>query len=157
MSPALALAGFLAASYAAASSGAVFRPGDWYFQELRRPPWTPPAWLFAPVWSLLYTGMGVGAWLVWREAGWSGTAGVALGVFLIHLVLNAAWSWLFFGLRRPDLAFWEVLVLWISVLATLLLFWSVRPLAGALFVPYLAWVSFAAVLNLAIWRLNRDR
>ena len=152
----LPLAGFVLLSWAAAIPGIMFTPGDWYYQELKRPSWNPPSWLFGPVWSLLYTAMGVAAWLVWQEGGWSGASGLALGVFLGHLVLNALWSCLFFGIRRPDLAMLEVVALWLSIALTLVLFWQARPLAGALFVPYLTWVSFASVLNFSIWRLNRE-
>lgn len=148
------LAGLLAASLAAASSGAYFRPGEWYFERLSKPRWTPPPWLFAPAWTVLYIVMSVSAWLVWREGGTTGLAGIALAVFLGHLVLNAIWSWLFFGRQRPDLAFLELLLLWSGVLACVVLFWSVRPLAGALMLPYLGWVTFAGALNLRIWQLN---
>jgi translocator protein len=136
----------------AAWFGSQFAPGAWY-QALEKPPWTPPGWLFGPVWTILYAMMGVAAWLVWRERGFSG-APAALGLFLLQLVLNAAWSWLFFGLRRPDLAALEILILWAAIAATIVAFWRVRPLAGWLLVPYLLWVSFAAALNVAIWRLN---
>ncbi len=154
MNDALALGGFLLASYAAAASGAIFRPGEWYFEQLRKPSWNPPPWLFGPVWSVFYTVMAVAAWLVWREAGWSGAGAVALSVFLGHLIVNFAWSWLFFGLQRPDLALIEIFVLWGSVLACVLLFWPISTLAGALMVPYLAWVGFAGFLNWTLLRLN---
>jgi benzodiazapine receptor len=150
----LALAGFIAVSWSASIAGIFFRPGAWYYEGIRKPTWNPPSWLFGPTWSLLFTLMGVAAWLVWREGGWSGASGIALIVFLLHLPVNAVWSVLFFGLRRPDWAGIEVLVLWAAILATTILFWQVRPLAGALLVPYLLWVSFAAFLNLTIWRLN---
>lgn len=153
----LALGGFVAVSWSASLSGALFRPGAWYFEALDRPPWTPPPWLFAPAWALLFTLMGVASWLVWREGGWTGAGGVALFLFLAHLPVNAAWSFLFFGLRRPDWAGIEVLFLWGWILALVVLFWDVRPLAGLLLLPYLAWVGFAAALNLEIWRRNRGR
>jgi translocator protein len=157
MTELLALAGFVAVSWSASLPGILFRPGDWYFKTLRRPSWNPPAWVFGPAWAVLFTLMGIAAWLVWREGGWSGASGLALGVFLLHLPVNAAWSWFFFGLRRPDWAAIEVGVLWISVLASTILFWQVLPLAGGLLLPYLLWVSFAATLNVAIWRLNAGR
>lgn len=156
MTSVLALAGFLAASFTAASSGAFFRPGPWYYQQLRKPTWNPPPWLFAPAWTVFYLTMSVAAWLVWRTGGMTGLAGIAIGVFLGHLVLNAIWSWLFFGRERPDLAFLELILLWSGVLATLILFWMVRPLAGALLIPYMCWVTFAGALNLTIWRMNPD-
>lgn len=148
----LGLGGFLLLTFAAAAIGSQFMPGEWY-ARLAKPSWTPPSWLFGPVWTLLYVLMAVAAWLVWKDRGFAG-ARVALVLYGVQLALNAAWSWLFFGLQRPGLAFAEILVLWIAILATLIAFWRHRALAGALLVPYLAWVSFATALNLAIWRLN---
>lgn len=144
---------FLALAFGAAAFGTLFPPGGWY-QSLAKPAWNPPSWIFGPVWTTLYFLMAVAAWLVWRTAGWSGRGGTALAVFLGQLVLNGMWSWLFFGLYRPGWAFAEILLLWIAILATIVLFWRIRPLAGALLLPYLAWVSFAAVLNGTLWRMN---
>ncbi|MBA2245451.1 MAG: tryptophan-rich sensory protein [Gemmatimonadetes bacterium] len=127
-------------------------PGQWYAQ-LEKPSWNPPSWVFGPVWTVLYVLMGIAAWLVWKERGFGG-APTALGLFLAQLVLNVAWTGIFFGLQRPDLAFLEILVLWALILATLVAFWRVRAAAGALLLPYLAWVSFATALNFAIWQLN---
>jgi len=132
--------------------GSQFQPGEWY-SRLAKPSWTPPNWLFGPVWSALYVAMAVAAWLVWRQAGLRGAA-APLAVFVVQLVLNAAWSWLFFGLHRPDLAFAEIALLWLAILATLVLFWRRKALAGTLILPYLAWVTYAASLNLGLWRLN---
>jgi tryptophan-rich sensory protein len=137
-----------AASGGFASAGA----GDFYGQLLR-PAWAPPAWLFGPVWSALYLLMGIAAWLVWRARGWRG-AGVALGLFIVQLVLNALWTWLFFAWRQGALALAEIVLLWVLILATVIAFWRVRPLAGVLLLPYLAWVGFAAPLTHAVWRLN---
>lgn len=155
----LALVLFLLVCFGVAAFGGQFTPGEWY-AALEKPAWNPPAWVFAPVWTLLYAMMAVAGWLVWRAGGPAvGAAGgpsrgAALGVYALQLVLNGAWSWLFFGLQRPGLAFAEIVVLWLAILTTTVLFWRVKPLAGALLVPYLAWVSFAAALNLALWRLN---
>ena len=149
----LALAGFLAACVAAASSGALFRPGAWY-EGLAKPPWRPPNWAFAPAWTVLYVTIAVAGWLVWREAGF-GRGGPALGIYAVQLLLNALWSALFFGLRRPDIAFAEVVALWLSILATILAFHPLHAGAAWLLVPYLCWVTFAAALNFSIWRLNR--
>jgi len=124
----------------------------WY-AALRKPAFSPPNWVFGPVWTTLYVMMGVAVWLVWRQAGWAGTR-VALVLFAVQLLLNTAWSFLFFGFHRPGLAFLEIVVLWAAILATLVAFWQVRPVAGLLLVPYLVWVSFASVLNFAIWNLN---
>jgi tryptophan-rich sensory protein len=145
----LPLLGFLGACFAAASTGAIFKPGAWY-EGLSKPPWRPPNWLFGPAWAVLYTLIAVSAWLVWQAAGF----GTALIVWSVHLVINAGWSWVFFGLRRPDLAFGWILLLWASIAATIAAFAPVSALAASLLAPYLAWVSFAAVLNLSIWRRN---
>ncbi len=153
----LALAGFLVLAWSAAIPGGRYRPGPWYYEALDRPPWTPPSWLFAPAWSTLFTAMGVAAWLVWLEGGWSGAAGTALSLFVVHLPVNAAWSWLFFGKKRPDWAGIELVALWLFILVLVVLFWQLRPLAGVLLVPYLAWVTFAGVLNASIWRRNAGR
>jgi benzodiazapine receptor len=142
----------LALCFGAGWFGSRFEPGNWYAQ-LAKPSWNPPNWLFAPVWSTLYAMMAVAAWLVWRRDGLRKSA-IPLTVFVIQLVLNAAWTWLFFGLHRPALAFAEIVLLWMAILATVVLFWRRHGLAGALMVPYLAWVTFAACLNFALWRLN---
>ena len=124
----------------------------WY-ERLVKPRWRPPNWLFAPIWTVLYLTIAVSGWLVWREAGFAGVA-LPLAIFALQLVLNAAWTPLFFGLHRPDLAFLEIMVLWVSILATIVLFYPIHSGAALLLVPYLAWVSFAAALNFAVWRLN---
>ena len=149
------LSGFLAASFTAAAIGGTATGRtvrDWY-PTLTKPAWNPPAWLFGPVWTVLYIAMAVAAWLVWRRAGWAG-ARLALTFFFLQLTLNAVWSMIFFGLRNPGAAFAEVVILWAAIVGTLVLFWQASVPAGTLFIPYLAWVSFAAVLNFAIWRLN---
>ncbi|MCS6932102.1 MAG: tryptophan-rich sensory protein [Acetobacteraceae bacterium] len=145
----LPLFGFLGACFAAASTGAIFRPGAWY-EGLSKPSWRPPNRLFGPAWAVLYTLIAISAWLVWREAG----LGVEIAVWAGHLAINAGWSWIFFGLRRPDLAFGWILLLWASIAATIAAFAAVSQPAAWLLLPYLAWVSFAAALNLAIWRRN---
>lgn len=145
---------WLLAAYAAAAVGGFASAGAGaFYAELVRPAWAPPGWLFGPVWSILYTLMGVSAWLVWRVDGFSG-ARSALVVFLLQLVANALWSWLYFGLRLGGVAFAELLLLWALILATLVLFWRVNRVAAVLLAPYLAWVTFAAALNFATWRLN---
>lgn len=151
-SPWIVLAGFLGASYLAAFVGNLATDSairNWY-PTLLKPAWTPPSWVFGPVWTVLYTAMAVAAWWVWRRAGWCG----ALGWWTTQLMLNALWSPVFFGLRRPDLAFGVICALWLAIAATTVMFWRTSLLAGALFVPYWAWVSFAAALNFAIWKLN---
>ncbi|WP_169978893.1 TspO/MBR family protein [Tautonia rosea] len=151
----LTLIGFLLVCFAAAGLGGLFTSqgiGPWY-DSLNKPRWTPPNTLFGPVWTALYAGMAVAAWLVWRRVGWSGGR-VALGLFTVQLALNIAWSGLFFGARRPDLAAVEIVLLWAAILATLIAFLPISRPAGVLMLPYLLWVSFATALNLAIWQLN---
>ncbi len=143
---------WLGLSYAAAWSGSRFVPGEWYAQ-LAKPAFTPPDWLFPVVWSILYFLMGVAAFLVWQRQGLT-RAFPALAFFVVQLALNASWSWVFFGLHKPGAAFAEILLLWLAILATLTAFWRHRPAAGLLLVPYLLWVSFAALLNYRLWRLN---
>jgi len=152
--PDLSLLVFIAANFAAALSGAWFRPGNWY-RELDKPSWRPPDWLFAPAWAVLYSMIAVSGWLVWREAGMQPEGQRALVIYGLHLLVNASWSAVFFGLRRPGLAFLDILLLWSSIALTAGVFYGIRPLAAWLLLPYLMWVSFAAVLNFSIWRRNR--
>lgn len=132
---------------------------DWY-RTLRKPEWNPPDWIFGPVWTTLYLIMGIASWLVWRkgqEAPEEQQKEVqgALTLYGFHLVLNLLWSLIFFGLRRVDLALIEIGALWVALLATLIRFYRIRPLAGLILIPYQAWVTFAATLNATIWQLNR--
>ncbi|MBP9200536.1 MAG: tryptophan-rich sensory protein [Gemmatimonadales bacterium] len=149
----LALAGWILLSFLAATIGGLASPGQWY-ERVNKPSWNPPNAVFAPVWTVLFILMGVAAWLVWLRRGETGVT-LALALFVGQLVLNVLWSWLFFHWHRMDLAFYELLLFWVVILATLVAFWQVRPLAGWLFVPYLVWVTFAGYLNLTLWRLNR--
>jgi translocator protein len=146
------LAGWLVISFVPAWFGQQFTAPEWY-QQLDRPGWAPPSWIFGPVWTTLYALMGISAWLVWVERGFRAGA-VALGLFLLQLVANGAWSWIFFGLQRMDLALIEIVVLWVLILATILAFWRIHRLAAVLLLPYLAWVSFATALNAALWQMN---
>ena len=123
---------------------------EWY-STLAKPSWNPPNWLFGPVWTLLYIMMAVAAWLVWRT---KHRIAPAMILFFVQLALNFAWTLIFFGARSPGLALVEVVFLWLAVLFTMLAFFGRQTTAGWLFVPYLAWVSFAAILNAAIWWLN---
>lgn len=148
----LGLVAFLALTFGTAAIGSQFMPGEWY-ERLAKPEWTPPNRVFGPVWTVLYALIALAGWLVWRERGIAG-ARVALALYLLQLALNAAWSWLFFGLERPGAALVEIAVLWCVILATALAFRRVRRLAAVLLLPYLLWVSFASALNFAIWRLN---
>lgn len=124
-----------------------------FYRALDRPAWTPPVAAFGPVWTTLYTLMAIAAWLVWRERGLGG-APLALGLFVVQLVLNALWSWLFFVAQSGVLAAAEIALLWLAIVANIALFWRIRPLAGALLLPYLAWVTLAAALTLSLWQRN---
>lgn len=151
----LGLAAALALCFAVSSLGGLITAqsvGTWY-QDLAKPPFNPPDWLFAPVWTTLYLLMAVAAWRVWRRAGWR-DGRTALIAFAAQLALNLGWSAAFFGLRMPGSAFVVVLVLLAAIAVTARLFWTVDRLAGILLAPLLAWVGFATALNAAIWRLN---
>lgn len=150
----VALGVFLALNFAAAASGAVFRPGAWY-EGLAKPAWTPPNRAFPVIWTALYLMNAVSGWLVWQAAGTA--AALALGVYGLSLVINASWSAVFFGLRRMGFGLAIVLLLWLSILAVAALFWPFNALAGALQLPYLLWVTLAAALNLTVLRMNRGR
>ena len=148
--PTIALLLWLTAAYAAGFVGAqgALKGVATTYLSLAKPAWSPPAWLFSPVWTVLYALMGVAAWRVWRAEG------KGLWLWWVQLLLNALWPWLFFGLGKLGLAFGEVVALWLAILATVLAFARADRPAAWLLVPYLAWVGFAAILNLSIWRLN---
>ena len=150
----IGLLGWIVVTFAASAAGAraSISASDFY-AELTQPAWAPPAWLFGPVWTTLFALMAIAAWLVWRNGGFASNRN-ALLLFLVQLGLNVLWSWLFFAWRLGGLAFAEVLMLWAAILATIVLFWRAKALAGLLLVPYLLWVSFAAALNFALWRSN---
>lgn len=138
---------------AAAVGGAASIQAGPFYTQLLRPGWAPPAAVFGPVWTALYVLMGIAAWQVWRVDGFHAGKS-ALTLFLVQLALNALWSWLFFGWHRGALAFADIVLLLALILATLFAFWRIKPLAGALIVPYLIWVSFALALNYSVWQLN---
>jgi benzodiazapine receptor len=153
---ALGLLFWLTVSFVAAAIGAVASvDAGAFYAELIRPTWAPPAWLFGPMWSTLYALMGIAAWQVWREGRMNGadTRG-ALRLYVVQLVVNAMWSWLFFKWHLGAWAFAEVLVLWALILTTLIAFWRVRTMAGVLLLPYLAWVTLATALTWSVWRAN---
>ena len=148
------LLGWLLLTYLAATVGAIASASAaTFYAQLLRPAWAPPGWLFAPVWSSLYTLMALSAWLVWRAGGFQ-AARPALLLFAAQLVWNALWSWLFFVWRLGALAGLAALLLWALVLATSLAFARVNRAASALLWPYLAWVAFAVALTFSVWRLN---
>ena len=143
----------LVAFAAAAVGGFASASAAEFYRELIRPSWSPPGWLFGPVWSVLYALMGIAAWLVWRAHGFAGAA-VGLRLFIVQLAFNGLWTWLFFVWHQGGLAFAEILLLWVLIAANIVFFWRVNKLAGILLMPYLAWVSFASALTLTTWRLN---
>lgn len=127
----------------------------WY-PTLVKPSFNPPNWIFAPVWSLLFTMMGVAAGLVWNHIeSEKEVVKKALIFFIIQLALNALWSYLFFGLQNPLLAGIEIILLWLMIYETYLKFSKINKISGYLMLPYLAWVSFAMILNWSIWWLNK--
>lgn len=146
------LAVFIVICLVVGGSGAAFPPGEWY-RQLAKPPFNPPAWVFGPVWTLLYILMGVSAWLVWLRPGLP-AARIPLLLFAAQMALNGAWSWIFFGGHQVGLALIDILLLWAAIAATLISFWRIRRPAAALLIPYLLWVSFATYLNAALWYLN---
>lgn len=150
----MGLLGWLAICFFASGVGvmASLRAATFYGQ-LVQPSWAPPPSVFGPVWTLLYALMGIAAWLAWRTDGFRAIRG-ALTLFLVQLAVNTLWSWLFFAWHQGALAFADIVLLWLLIVATLVSFWRARPLAGALLIPYLLWVSFAAALNFSVWRLN---
>ena len=154
LSQGIGLVAWVALTFMAAVMGAAATmDAPSFYSQLDKPDWAPPASVFGPMWSMLYLLMAVSAWLVWRERqapGWSS----ALALFIAQLVANALWSWLFFGWHDGATAFGEILILWVLIVLTVVAFWRIRALAGALLLPYLAWVSFAAALNWAVWQRN---
>lgn len=145
----LALAGFVAITFCAPLAGMFSLPGPWY-AALEKPAWNPPAWVFGPAWTLLYTLMAIAAWLVWKRDGWQRP----LWLYFTQLALNAAWTPIFFGARQPGWALLEIILLWIAILLTMVAFLRVSRPAGWLLAPYLAWVTFATALNFTLWRMN---
>ena len=125
----------------------------WY-ATLQKPPFTPPNWLFAPAWITLYLLMGISAFIIWRRGLDNRWVKQALIVFLIQLVLNALWSIAFFGLESPLYGVIVIATLWVAILLTILKFFKVSSVAAVLLLPYILWVTFAAVLNISIWVLN---
>ena len=144
-----ALLVFLALVAGTAYSGVLHLPGPFY-AHLAKPVWTPPDWVFPPVWAALYVMIAVAGWIVWRAQG----LGPALWVWLVQLAMNAAWPWLMFGEKRILHALFDIGALWLAILVFMWVAWPVRRSATALFVPYFLWVTYAAALNFEIWRLN---
>ncbi len=150
----IGLLGWLVLSFAAAAVGAAASAGAGaFYEQLVRPSWAPPGWLFAPVWTVLYALMGVAAWLVWRVDGFK-KGRTALALFIVQLGANALWTWVFFAWHQGAIAFAEVMVLWGLIVATTASFRRLNALAAVLLLPYLAWVTFASALTFSTWRLN---
>lgn len=144
---------FVVCFAAAAIGGLATRRAPEFYEALSQPSWAPPASLFGPVWTVLYALMAIAVWLVWKERSAAG-AGTALTLFLVQLALNALWSWLFFAWQLGTAARVEIVVLLVVIALTIAAFWRVRPLAGALMLPYLAWVAYATALTFALVRQN---
>jgi translocator protein len=152
MTKILSLLAFLALMAGAGFVGSRFPPGEWY-AGLTKPAWNPPNWIFGPVWTALYIAIAVAGWRVWNAEGPGRTP--ALGFWCTQLILNALWSWLFFGLHRPGAALLEIVALLGIIVAFTVVAIPLSRAASLLFVPYLLWVSFATALNAALWHLNR--
>ncbi|MFD0917798.1 TspO/MBR family protein [Pseudahrensia aquimaris] len=149
------LLAFVGLNFFAALSGAVFAPGEW-FKSLKKPTWQPPDWAFPVVWSILFLLNSVAGWLVYSKVGFSDGGMLAMAIYVGSLVLNAAWSALFFGMKRMDLATYEAAVLWLSLVAQIAVFYPIEPIAALITLPYLAWVTVAFVLSRTVWRLNPE-
>lgn len=152
LSSLLTLGVFVLLVFAVAMSGAIFKPGPWY-QRLEKPSWTPPNWAFPVVWSALYVMIAVAGWRVYEIAG---LVALPFAVYGLQLALNFAWSWLFFGIRRPDLAFVDVVLMALAIAANIALFAPIDAIAAWLLVPYLVWAIIAACLNRSVWRRNPE-
>lgn len=148
----LIVAILIAQSAGIIGSFATFSAIPTWYAGLVKPAFSPPSWVFGPVWTILYALIGISLFLVWQERGKEKR--VTLGIFFVHLFLNALWSILFFGLHNPSLAFFEILLLLATLLVVIWQFWRVKPLAAYLLVPYLLWILFAAFLNFVLWQLN---
>ena len=154
----MALVACLALVAGAALFGVGFPPGPWY-ESLAKPPGTPPNWLFGPVWTLLYLLIAFAGWRLWlaradRDARLAAAARSALGLWGLQLALNAAWSWLFFGLHRPGLALANIVALFVAIVLLVRVAGRARPAAARMLLPYALWVGYAAWLNAGLWWLN---
>jgi translocator protein len=127
--------------------------GSWY-QTIQRPSWNPPGWIFGPVWTTLYIMMGIALYLIWKAEVSTSLKNYAILLFTLQLVFNFFWSFIFFNQQQPGWAFAEIVALWVLILFTIFAFAKINNLAAWLLVPYISWVSFAAILNYTIWKLN---
>ncbi|BDA85289.1 sensory protein TspO [Aureimonas sp. SA4125] len=149
LASAFALFVFIVIAFAVASSGAIFKPDEWY-RDLEKPSWTPPNWAFPLVWSVLYVMIAVSGWIVWGAAGLT----AAFIPYGLQYLFNGLWSYIFFRRRRPDIAFFDLVALWLSIAATIAAFAPISATAAWLLVPYLCWVTIAGCLNRSVWRRN---
>ena len=147
------LLAFSVVVFMVAFAGSRFKPGPWH-AALKKPSWNPPNWVFAPVWTVLYICMAVAGSLTWRAVGqgWS----TPLAFWMLQLVANGLWTWIFFGRHRIDLALADIGATWIFIVGFIVTAWAREPIAAMLFLPYAAWVTFAAALNASIWAMNRS-
>ena len=148
--------GFIVVAELAGIIGAVFTTPaipTWY-ATLARPELSPPNWIFGPVWTTLFALMGIAAFLVWQKGIQRKEVKIALGIFIVQLILNTLWSIIFFGMQSPGAAFGEIIILWLAILATIITFAKISRIAAWLLVPYILWVTFAGYLNYFIWILN---
>lgn len=148
----LGLAFWVVLTFSIAAFASQFEPGEWY-KSIAKPIWTPPGWLFGPVWGILYFSMSISAWLVWRQRPNTAVT-ISLMFYLTQLALNGLWSWLFFGRQWIGLALIDLIVLVITVAIMIVMFIRISKAAGFILLPYLFWISFAAALNFEIWRIN---
>ncbi|MEO0410358.1 MAG: TspO/MBR family protein [Pseudomonadota bacterium] len=150
------LLAFAAMNFAAALSGATFKPDQW-FRDLNKPSWQPPDWAFPLVWSVLYAINAFSGWIVWKQVGLEGPGLWAMGIYVVGLILNASWSYVFFGLKRLDWAKTSAGLLCLGVALQIIVFLPISQLAGLILLPYLAWVMVATVLSATVWRMNPDQ
>ena len=150
----LGLLAWILVAFIPSATAAFLGPGEWY-DALNRPAWTPPSWVFGPVWTTLYLMMGIAAWRIWVRHGFGDrSARRALVFYLVHLFFNAAWTWLFFGMQLLTAAAIEIVILWIMIVALVAMFWKLDRLAGAMLLPYLLWVTYAATLSIGFAVMN---
>jgi translocator protein len=140
---------FIGLVFVAAASGALFQTGPWY-EALNKPWWTPPNWVFPIAWTVLYLMIAVAGWLAWRAGGLS----LAVAIWGVGLILNALWSYIMFGRQDISMALIGVTALWLATAAFIWATWNLEPRAAYIFIPYMAWVSFAGALNFAVWQMN---
>ena len=148
----MGLAFWIIVTFGVAAFASQFEPGAWY-KTTAKPTWTPPGWLFGPVWGMLYLAMSISAWLVWRQRS-DVKVSLPLSLYLVQLALNGLWSWLFFGRQLIGVALIDLIILTLLIALTMAMFMRIRKVAGIMMLAYLGWVSFAAALNFQIWRMN---